>query len=479
MRYVLSEQYLLRGWDRLPWAVVRRPENTVRFIDAPMFRVLELSDGTVDFDLPLISDQMRDVAARLEREGVLRALADGERAELTDDQRYVRYPNRFIKTVHWSITGRCNYRCRHCFMDAPDARLGELDHDTMMDIARQIVEAGILHVNLTGGEPLVRPDFLEIVDYLIAHHVVIEQIYSNGRLVTRELLEKLDERGTHPEFNMSFDGTEGWHDWLRGVDGATDDILRAFNLCRSMGFPTGAEMCLHRANLHTLRDSVNLLAKHGCLSLKTNPVSPTEAWKRSGSSDLTLSIEEAAEAYLAYIPRYFVDGMPLSIMLGGMFSCEKGSNDWFVPRMHATTCDAGEEPDEAVMQDCLDSCICGHARVTLYISPEGRMLPCMPLSELPVQDDYPAVQDFGLARGLTDSSYLRLVTTTVGEYLARNPECAACEYRFACGGGCRAGAIRADPDNIMGPDRAMCALYRGGYYRRVREVAEAAAKMNG
>lgn len=153
MRYVLSEQYLLRGWDRLPWAVVRRPENTVRFVDAPMFRVLELSDGTVDFDLPLISDQMRDVAVRLEREGVLRALADGERAELTDDQRYVRYPNRFIKTVHWSITGRCNYRCRHCFMDAPDARLGELDHDTMMDIARQIVEAGILHVNLTGGEP--------------------------------------------------------------------------------------------------------------------------------------------------------------------------------------------------------------------------------------------------------------------------------------------------------------------------------------
>ena len=43
-----------------------------------------------------------------------------------------------------------------------------------------------LRVNLTGGEPLVRRDFLDIVDYLVDHHVVIHQIYSNGRLVTHK-----------------------------------------------------------------------------------------------------------------------------------------------------------------------------------------------------------------------------------------------------------------------------------------------------
>lgn len=181
MRYVLNEQFALRGWDRLPWAVVRRPDNAVQFVDKSTFRVLSLCDGTIDLELPLFDERIRTIAQELGRQGIVRALAEGERAGLTDDQRYVCHPNRCIRTAHWSITGRCNYRCKHCYMDAPDALLGELDHDTVMDIARQIVDAGILRVNLTGGEPLVRRDFLDIVDYLVDHHVVIHQIYSNGR----------------------------------------------------------------------------------------------------------------------------------------------------------------------------------------------------------------------------------------------------------------------------------------------------------
>ena len=479
MRYVLNSQFVLRGWKRLPWAVMHRPENSVRFLDASTFRALELCDGAIDFDLPIITDRLREIVMELERWGVVRALADGEHAALAHDQRYARYPNRFIETAHWSITGRCNYRCRHCFMDAPGAKLGELDHDTVMDIARQIVEAGILRVSLTGGEPLVRGDFLEIVGFLAEHHVLVSQIYSNGRLVTRELLETLADLGVHPEINMSFDGTEGWHDWLRGVDGATDDVLRAFDLCSEIGFPTGAEMCLHKGNIHTLRDSVNLLAEHGCSSLKTNPVASTDAWEKHGRRDYDLSTEEVAEAYLDYIPHYFEDGMPLSIMLGGMFSCEKGSVDWYIPRARFAVCDAETDPDEDVEEACLAACVCGHARTTLYISPEGRMLPCMPLSALPDQSGFPTVQDVGLAQGLSDSEYLRLITTTVAEYLERNPECAACEFRLSCGGGCRGSALLTTRDDAMAPDRAICALYRGGYYDRVREVAQSAVAARG
>lgn len=198
MRYVLNERFALRGWDRLPWAVVRRPNNAVQFVDKSTFRVLSLCDGTIDLALPLFDERIRTIARELERQGIVRALAEGERAGLTDDQRYVCHPNRCIRTAHWSITGRCNYRCKHCYMDAPDALLGELDHDTVMDIARQIVDAGILRVNLTGGEPLVRRDFLDIVDYLVDHHVVIHQIYSNGRLVTRDLLDALDAHTAMP-----------------------------------------------------------------------------------------------------------------------------------------------------------------------------------------------------------------------------------------------------------------------------------------
>ena len=118
--------------------------------------------------------------------------------------------NRFVRTAHWSITGKCNYRCRHCYMSAPDAKLGEIDHDTMMDLARQIADCGILEVSLTGGEPLVRRDFMELVDALLSYRIRIAQIYTNGKLVDEKLLDQLEERGIRPEFNMSYDGTQGW-----------------------------------------------------------------------------------------------------------------------------------------------------------------------------------------------------------------------------------------------------------------------------
>lgn len=469
MRYVLDEGFVLRGWEKLPYALVRKADNVATFLSARDFAAIELCDGQIDDALPLFDDQMREALKRLSDAGIVHAAPAGS-AQLSPDQRYRRYPNRYISTAHWSITGRCNYRCRHCYMDAPDAKMGELDHEATMEIARQIVECGIGRVSLTGGEPLVRRDFMDIVDYLVGNGVRIVQIYSNGRLVTERLLDELAERGVRPEFNMSYDGDGGWHDWMRGVSGATDDVLRAFDLCREKGFPTGAEMCLHAGNIDLLRQSVNTLAAHGCSSLKTNPISLTELWLARGEGN-EIPLEQLLEAYLGYIPAYFEDGMPLTIQLGGVFACRKGSLDWFIPQLHPLCADKGS--DEA-NGDFLSMCICGHARQTLYISPEGRMLPCMPLSSVPAQEGFPLVQDAGLAAGLTDSAYMDLITATVADYFEHNPECAACEHRFQCAGGCRGSALLDGSDDLMGRDPAMCLLYRGGYAERVREAASAA-----
>ncbi len=70
---------------------------------------------------------------------------------LAPDQEYRQYQNRFIRTAHWSITGKCNYKCRHCYMSAPEAKYGELSHETIMDIIGQLEECGVMSVTLTGG----------------------------------------------------------------------------------------------------------------------------------------------------------------------------------------------------------------------------------------------------------------------------------------------------------------------------------------
>jgi hypothetical protein len=338
MFYRLKDDFILRGWHKLPYALVDRRSGRTMFMRKPEMDALLACDGFTDLSLPATSEDIRSLIPQIEKKGIIEPCRQGEGLHLW--QRYHCYPARYIRTAHWSVTGRCNYRCKHCYMSAPDAKYGELDHEAAMDIVTQLAQCGVMEVTLTGGEPLVRSDFMEIVD-------------SNGCLVTDRLLSELVRRGIHPEFNMSYDGV-GWHDWLRGIDGAEKIAQDAFLRCRENGFPTGAEMCIHQGNKHTLRETVNRLAELGCRSLKTNPVSNVGAWKENGFGE-SISMPELYQLYLDYIPHYYEDGMPLSIMLGGFFSASPSQPDRY---------------DIPLMKNCKDpqtTCICGHARMVMYI----------------------------------------------------------------------------------------------------------------
>ena len=108
MKRLLREDLVLRGWEKLPYAVVERPHNGVRFVDARTFEALSLCDGQIDLSLPIISDEVRAFVEKLEEQGAVRPCEPGER--LAPDQEYRRYQNRFVRTAHWSITGSCTCR---------------------------------------------------------------------------------------------------------------------------------------------------------------------------------------------------------------------------------------------------------------------------------------------------------------------------------------------------------------------------------
>jgi len=416
-------------------------------------QALQLCNGKIDTSLSLIPQDIRDMLPLIEQNGIITRCEPGD--TILPEQEYKCYPARYIRTAHWSITGQCNYRCKHCYMSAPDAKYGELSHEQIMDIVRQLIDCGVMEVTLTGGEPLVRRDFLDIVDALLEGGIRIAAIYSNGKLVTENLLKELDRRGIKPEFNMSFDGVDGWQDWLRGIDGAGRIAEEAFLRCKNMGFPTGAEMCLHSGNKHLLRRTVNRLAALGCRSLKTVPISDVGAWKAGGYGP-SISLEELYGLYLGYIPQYYEDGMPLSLQLGGFFRADpQRPQEYDIPSLK-------------VCADPASLCVCGHARMVMYISAEGRALPCMALSGMEIQREFPRIPEIGLAACLTDSAYMRLIETRASEVLAHNPECAACAYALQCLGGCRAAALETAPEDILSPDRAACAIFKGGWAEKIR-----------
>jgi radical SAM protein with 4Fe4S-binding SPASM domain len=463
MYFRLKDNYILCGWNKLPCAVSDTEKRITGFMDRQQFAALRMCNGAIDLDGIAVTDQQRDYIKRFVQAGIVEPLEFP--AKIANPLSYRKYPSRYIHAAQWSITGNCNYRCRHCYMSAPRAMYGELTPEQCMRIVDQLAECGIMNVSLTGGEPLVRKDFMKIAKRLAEKNIRITTIYTNGRLVTGELLEQLDRHGMHPEFNMSFDGV-GMHDWIRGIDGAEEHVLDAFRLCREFGFPTGAEYCLHKGNRNLLRESVRLLSSLGVSSLKVSPVAPIGEGLVN-QSELILSDEEVFDTYLQYIPHFYEDGMPLRIMLGGFFASNGSGPDYRIPAIKFAQ---GRPVD--------NKCICGHARSVMYIAADGKLLPCMPLSGLKIREEFPNVLDMDLKDALTDSFYMSVIDTRLRDYLSHNPDCSVCEYKNQCAGGCRGNALCAeDGGDYLAADRTVCAVFKKGYVERIHKTAgEAIAK---
>ena len=458
MFYRLKRNYIMRGWEKMAWMLVRRPENSYKALKAKEFQTLLLCDGGTDLDTVQMTDEMRQALEQFEKEDIIEACEPG--TVLEREQYYHYYDNRFIRLAFWSITGRCNFQCRHCFMDAPEGRMGELSHEQAIGLIDQMAECGVLRVDITGGEPFVRKDFWTLIDRIQLRRMTIGEVYTNGWLLNDSILNEFEKRNLRPEISISFDGV-GWHDWMRGIRGAEEAAIKALKLCEKRGFPRNVEMCIHKGNQETLPETVKLLSDIGVPRLKTSNVSQTNLWEHNSEGN-ALDTREYTEAMIRYIPHFFEAGMPMDIMLGGVITLHKNSRDYSViPEKHCGT------------EECLSSHLCGAIRYACYITPEGRLLPCMPMTVCQEQEFFPLVQDIGLKKGLSDSFYMNIVDSRIKDLLAVNTKCADCAHKYQWGGGCRASAL-AETGELMGCDIDQCLIWEEGYVERIRAAADEA-----
>lgn len=239
----------------MPYAIMEFDSGKVQPVNEFTFSTISLCNGQVDSAL-LLRPHL-EIIERLEKNKIVSCTESPQR--LNKKQEYRKLPYRFILKAHWSVTGKCNLKCRHCYMYAPQAKYGELTTEQCFYIIDQLCTANISTVSLTGGEPLVRKDFWELVDRLLSKNISISQIYTNGMLVNETLVGNLQERGLSPEISVSFDGI-GAHDWLRGVEGAEKKVIEAIRLLVSHNIQVSVEMSLNEQNIGNFTDSVFLLA---------------------------------------------------------------------------------------------------------------------------------------------------------------------------------------------------------------------------
>lgn len=458
--YIIAPDCNLRGWKLLPYALQSGWRQKTMFFRKPEFELLKKCDGRTAIAWNELSESEQNLLEVWQRDGLVRP--SGGNDWLLPDQEYQFYPNAFKEHVQWSITGKCNFRCRHCFMSAPHAAEGEPTFEELMQMLEAFDRCGIRSVSLTGGEPLIRRDFWQLVDAILARGINIRYIYSNGFLVTDAFLDELDKRHIRPSIQFSFDGI-GTHDWMRGIDGAEQFVRDALKRCQERGFQTSCSMVLFRENTGTIRESVKLLASLGVGSLKIGNAMPQGEWVNETEHFLTQA--EANQVFLDYIPQYFEDGAPLSIGLEGFFSYNKYRN-----KISALFERGVSEENFSKAPMCLQ------VKREMYVSPKGVVMPCMSMVGTEIEKRFPNMLETPLEEILNHLSiYMILSDSRISDFMAHHPDCAECRYRADCCGGCRAWAVRDGSTDFLAKDMVTCEYYLGGW----KEKKEAVLKQLG
>ena len=160
--------------------------------------------------------------------------------------------------VVWNVTRSCNLRCVHCYSDSHAQKYpGELTLEEAKRVIDDLVAFKVPALLFSGGEPLTRPDLLELMEYAATSGLRVT-LSTNGTLIDEPTAQWLHEIGL-TYAGISLDGIGETNDLFRGKKGAFDGAVRGMRNCRAVGQKVGLRLTLTRRNCMDLHDIFNFI----------------------------------------------------------------------------------------------------------------------------------------------------------------------------------------------------------------------------
>lgn len=156
------------------------------------------------------------------------------------------------------LTYRCNNRCRHCWLRLPvdgPAAERELSFDEIRRIAGEARALGCRRWLISGGEPILRPDFAGILD-LLTHRSLPYSLNTNGTLITPVIANLLKRKGS--KMVALYGATAATHDHITRTPGSFEAALRGMAYLREAGAGFIVQLIPMRANHHEFDAMVHL-----------------------------------------------------------------------------------------------------------------------------------------------------------------------------------------------------------------------------
>ncbi|MCP9271216.1 mycofactocin radical SAM maturase [Mycolicibacterium arenosum] len=173
----------------------------------------------------------------------------------------------------WELTYACNLACVHCLSASGRRDPRELSTQQCKDIIDELERMQVFYVNIGGGEPTVRPDFWELVDYATEHHVGVK-FSTNGVRIDRKIAAKL-AASDYVDVQISLDGaTAEVNDAVRGK-GSFAMAIKALDNLAAEGFQDAKiSVVVTRHNVGQL-DDFKLLADTYGATLRITRLRPS------------------------------------------------------------------------------------------------------------------------------------------------------------------------------------------------------------
>ncbi|MCX5698508.1 MAG: radical SAM protein [Candidatus Omnitrophica bacterium] len=161
--------------------------------------------------------------------------------------------------VHIQITKRCNLRCIYCYADPENlTNTLDLEFTEYTKLVDELVCLGTRWIRFLGGEPLIRDDIGQMIDYAKAKGIITE-MNTNGYFIKDKgnIIKNLDS------LVISIDGTKKTNDLCRGK-GSYDKAIEAIEIAKDLGMSVRLHGCL--SEYHQIGDIdhiANLAVKYG------------------------------------------------------------------------------------------------------------------------------------------------------------------------------------------------------------------------
>ncbi|HOX36197.1 MAG TPA: radical SAM protein [Methanoregulaceae archaeon] len=293
------------------------------------------------------------------------------------------------------LTYRCNNRCRHCWLRTNDGR-GELTTREVISIVDDARAMGCREWSISGGEPMLRPDFPEIFDY-ITSHARSYSLNTNGTLITEEIAHLMKRKGA--KMIAIYGATADVHDHITQNPGSFEKTLQGFSLLKKAGAGFMVQIVPMKDNYHQYQDMITLAQ------------SLSSTW-RIGASWLFLSATRDSARNAEIAAQRLPPGEVVKLDPPGLSSLQNP--------------DAGEHPRCTDGDDRLYAACIGHRR-DFHVDPYGMLSFCSFVKD-------PALR-YDLRKGTFRDAWEQFIPSLAGKIRGGNEynnNCGSCSLRDDC-----------------------------------------------